>query len=230
MIQLKKACFASAALVALTAVPSFSADIVQPKAYHPYIGLFGGLDFLPNIAATDTFGFPPFVPILGPGSVHSKVGDFAGAVIGVDLNDNWRVEAELSRSFNGIQNFTFNNGNVNTYSSGGVNQTYALANAWYGFRNQSAFVPYLGGGLGLGWADGNLGSSASATAPAAFAFQIGAGVTYDVSDRFSIDVGYRFKAMTGLNARVTTSTGSSAHLDQNSIGSHNFQIGATLRF
>ena len=224
MIHLKKTWFLSAALVALSAVPSFSADLVQTKAYHPYIGLFGGLDFLPSIAATDTF------PLAGSGRLNSKVGDFGGAVIGVELNDNWRVEAELSRSFNGIENFTFNNGNVNTYSSGAVNQTYALANAWYGFRNQSAFVPYLGGGLGLGWADGNLGSAARATAPAAFAFQVGAGVTYEVSDRFSIDVGYRFKAMTGLNATVTTSTGSSAYLDQNSIGSHNFQIGATLRF
>lgn len=230
MIHLKKTWLLSAALVALSAVPSFSADLVHTKAYHPYIGLFGGLDFLPNIAATDPFGFPPFIPILGPGSVHSKVGDFAGAVIGVDLNDSWRVEAELSRSFNGIENFTFNNGNVNTYSSGGINQTYALANAWYGFRNQSAFVPYLGGGFGLGWADGNLGSAARATAPAALAFQVGAGVTYKISDRFSIDVGYRFKAMTGLNATVTTSSGSPAHLDQTTIGSHNFQIGATLRF
>lgn len=120
----------------------------------------------------------------GKGSLESKSGL------------HWRVEAELSHSHNGVQNFTYNNGNVNTYQSGAVNQTYALANVWYDFHNQSAFVPYLGGGVGLGWANGNLdmpgNSSINASSSAALAFQVGAGVVYDVSDKFSIDVGYRF--------------------------------------
>ena len=95
-------------------------------------------------------------------------------------------------------------------------------------------MPHVGGGVGLGWADGNLdmgtGHFFSVTAPAAFTFQVGGGVTYDVGDRFNIDVGYRFKAMTELNPTVTTNWGGPDRLDQNSIGSHNFQIGATLRF
>jgi opacity protein-like surface antigen len=228
MNYLKKSCLLSAALIAWTGSPSFAAGSEQPNSFHPYIGIIGGLDFLPAISGTDQF----FTG--GPGTLNTKVGDFAGAVIGVQFNESWRFEAEVSRSYNGINNFTFNNGNVNTYPGGAVNQTYALGNVWYGFRNKSAFVPYLGGGVGVGWADGNLdmgsGHFVSVTAPAALAFQIGAGVTYNVSERFSIDAGYRFKAMTGLNPTVTTNWGGPDRLDQNSIGSHNFQIGATLRF
>lgn len=209
------------------AASSLAADIDTPKTYHPYIEFFGGLGILPGISGTDGLFFP------GPvaGKVNSKVGDFAGIAVGAALKQNWRVEAELSRSYNGIENFTFNNGGVNTYDGGGVNQTYALANVWYDFRNQSAFVPYLGGGIGAGWANGSLdlggGLSIDATSPVALAFQVGAGVVYDVNENFSIDVGYRFKAMTGLNPSVSPSAYS---VDQNNIASHNFQIGAVLHF
>jgi opacity protein-like surface antigen len=109
MNHLKKTCLLSIALAAVGAVPSFAADLEQPKNFDPYIGIFGGLDFLPGISGTDQFF------LAGPGKLNTKVGDFAGAVIGVQFNDIWRFEAEVSRSYNGINNFTFNNGNVNTY-------------------------------------------------------------------------------------------------------------------
>jgi opacity protein-like surface antigen len=220
-----------AAVVAMGAVQSLAADLTQPKTYHPYVEVFGGFDVLPGISASDhSFIFA------GPGKVNTQVGEFAGLAVGMELNDSWRVEAELSHSHNGVQNFAYNNGNVNTYGNGAVNQTYALANVWYDFHNQSAFVPYLGGGVGLGWANGNLdlgGGSINATSSAALAFQVGAGVVYDVSDRFSIDVGYRFKAMTGLNPLVTAQNlgpFGPYTVDQTSLASHNFQIGAVLHF
>ena len=232
MNLLKKSYLLSAALVALSVIPSFAADIEQPRTFRPYIGVFGGFDFLPGISATDEFSFFGFGG--GPGTLNSKVGDFGGATIGFELGDAWRVEAELSRSYNAVQNFTFNNGNVNTYKDGAVNQTYALANVWYDFHNESAFVPYIGGGIGAGWADGNLdmgnGAFVNATSSTAFAFQVGAGVKFDVSDQFAIDLGYRFKGMTGLNPTVTTNLGGPDHLDQNTIVAHFVQIGATLRF
>lgn len=70
---------------------------------------------------------------------------------------------------------------------------------------------------------------ANATSPAGLAFQLGAGVAYEVSDKFSIDVGYQFKAMTGLDPTVTNNVGTDT-VEQSSLASHNFQIGAVLRF
>lgn len=200
--------------------------IVPQPAFHPYVGVFGGINFVPNIAATDL--------ISGSGNVNFASGDFAGIKIGTNLGERWRAEVELSRSYNGINNFTFNNGNVNTYASGSINQTYALGNIWYDFHNQSAFTPYAGGGLGAGWADGNLlsngGNYINVTSATALAFQLGIGVTYDVSQKLSLDLGYRFKGMTGLNPTIKSTFFFPITIDQNNIGSHNLQIGATLRF
>ena len=225
-----------AAIVAPCVTRAKAADIPPPQRYIPYVEVFGGFNTLPGISGSDNSIFNIITP-LGPGTVNSNVGEFGGIAVGVALNNHWRVEAELTRSYNSIQNFTFNNGNVNTYRSGAINETYALANVWYDFHNQSAFVPYVGGGLGLGWVNGNLetnfsGFNISATAPAALAFQVGAGVVYDVSDRFSIDLGYRFKAMTGLDPTVTSQpfVPGSYTIDQTSVASHNFQIGAVLHF
>lgn len=228
MIHLAKISPCVAAFLLLATSQPHAAGIQASNTFQPYIGVFGGISLLPDVAATDT------IPFAGSGNLKLKMGSVAGAVIGTQLNESWRVEAEVSRLFNGINNFTFNNGNVNTYSGGGVNQTYALANVWYGLNANSAFTPYVGGGVGLGWANGNLdmgsGRFVNATAPAAFAFQLGAGVNYAVSESFSIDVGYRFKAMTGLNSAVTTNWGGPDRIDQSTIGAHTVQIGATLKF
>lgn len=225
-----KAGLLGAILTCMAVQPSHAADIAPQTTFHPYIGVFGGFDFLPGISGTETFSS-------GSGTLNSKVGDFAGITVGANLGENWRAELELSRLYNGINNFTFNNGNINTYAGGGINQTYALANVWYDFRNDSALTPYVGGGLGAGWADGNLdlndGGFIRATSSTALAFQLGIGVTYDVGDKLSLDLGYRFKGMTGLNPVVTTSNPFSLFpptVDQNNIGSHNFQIGLTLKF
>ena len=54
--------------------------------------------------------------------------------VGEDVDQNqsqhcpWRIEAELSRSYNSVHDLTFNDGQVNTFQNGGINQTYALAN------------------------------------------------------------------------------------------------------
>ena len=221
-----KAGLLGAILTCMAVQPSHAADIAPQTTFHPYIGVFGGFDFLPGISGTEFFW--------GSGTLNTKVGDFAGITLGANLSENWRAELELSRSYNGINNFTFNSGSVNTYAGGGINQTYALANVWYDFRNDSALTPYVGGGLGAGWADGNLdlndGGFIRATSSTALAFQLGIGVTYDVGDKLSLDLGYRFKGMTGLNPVITTSNPVAPTVDQNNIGSHNFQIGLTLKF
>ena len=70
----------------------------------------------------------------------------------------------------------------------------------------------------------------NATSPAAFAFQIGAGISDEVNDKLSVDLGYRFKGMTDINPTVTTNWSGPDHQDQSTLGAHYFQIGAILRF
>lgn len=71
-----------------------------------------------------------------------------------------------------------------------------LANAWYDYDLSEKFTIYGGGGLGIGFVDISTvdafdddefdGSSSG------FAWQIGAGANYDVSEKIAVGVGYRF--------------------------------------
>ena len=62
-------------------------------------------------------------------------------------------------------------------------------------------MPYIRGGLGIGWANINAFTDQQ---PANFsasglAFQIGAGLRFDLNENVSIDAGFRFKDIVGLS-------------------------------
>ncbi len=76
-------------------------------------------------------------------------------------------------------------------SDGSVRTFTLMANAWYDFDMGSNFKPYVGGGVG--YADNEIkhglvfnGSGGD------FAWQLGAGVNYQIGDRTSIGLGYRY--------------------------------------
>ena len=85
----------------------------------------------------------------------------------------------------------------------------ALVNLWKDFNVTGRVRPYLGAGLGMGWSDIDLvifedpdpvdGRDLSLAA------QVGAGIRFDLNNRFSVDLGYRFKALIDVNtdARLT---------------------------
>lgn len=66
--------------------------------------------------------------------------------------------------------------------------TTALANAYYDFQVSDIASPYVGAGLGWGWAgDGKLGDDDG------FAWSLMAGLNLRVSDSVVADVGYRYR-------------------------------------
>ena len=75
-----------------------------------------------------------------------------------------------------------------------------FANAYWDFHNSTAFTPYVGGGLGLGFikskytADVNGdGDSESLTQyDTVFAWNLGAGCSYAFTEHLSADLAYRF--------------------------------------
>ena len=218
---MNKTLLAALALTVCVASHAHAADISEPAGFRPYIGVFGDLTFVPSIDATDGFLFDK------PGHLNWNVGDGFGVVVGGHLSDNVRLDAELSRDFNGVDNFTYSSGgSALTFAGGGVTQTYALANLWYDFRNGSSFTPYIGGGLGIGWAGGNVifsgGDGVDASTTSGLAFQVGLGVDYALSDSVSLDLSYRLKGITGLHPDVTPSYDS---VDQSTVISHNAQLG-----
>lgn len=71
----------------------------------------------------------------------------------------------------------------------GADQRWAvLANVWHDVGLTDRLAIYGGGGAGPG---GTRGGDGAATAPAGLAWQVGAGIAYDLSERLTLDVGYR---------------------------------------
>ncbi len=62
-----------------------------------------------------------------------------------------------------------------------------LFNGYIDMKTASALTPYVGAGLGYQWNHMNDGDK-----PHAFAWQVGAGVSYALCDHLSLDLGYRY--------------------------------------
>lgn len=98
-------------------------------------------------------------------------------------------------------------------------------NGYYDFRNDSAFTPYVGAGLGLGFIDNKIEiettgpgvnySNSKSKLNTVFAWNVGAGVSYAITDNISADLAYRFVGLgynevysandLGLDTKVSTS-------------------------
>ena len=118
-----------------------------------------------------------------------------GAALGYDFN-RFRVEGEISYQTNdvdkiGAQGVFFD-------ATGDATALSFLINGYYDFVNSSAFTPYISAGLGFAQVKFNnlnisgLGFSGSNDEDTVFAYQIGIGVGYAVTEKVTIDVKYRY--------------------------------------
>jgi opacity protein-like surface antigen len=118
-----------------------------------------------------------------------------GAALGYDFN-RFRVEGEISYQQNDVdkisaQGFLFD-------ATGDAKALSFLINGYYDFVNRSAFTPYISAGLGFAQYEFNnlnisgLGFPGSNEEDTVFAYQIGIGVGYAVTEKVTIDVKYRY--------------------------------------
>lgn len=91
--------------------------------------------------------------------------------------------ATLTSTLTGTNTFASPSGELRTFT--------LMANAWYDFDMGNDFTPYIGGGVG--YADNELKHGLLANGSSGdFAWQLGAGVNYKISDGMSVGVGYRY--------------------------------------
>lgn len=216
--------------VAVTAM-LLAAPQASAHDYKPYVSLFGGGAWLTDKMHTTYTGYSS-----GSEDYTTKGGYIIGGAVGAEWNHLLRTELELSHaSWNLDKQFYFTydgSPDGSDPADGNVNATYLLGNVWFDFHNHSRFTPYVGGGVGLGWASFqspyvtfNQNNSPS------FAFQLGAGVNFDLNDRVSIDVGYRYKDIVGLKFNPEADgVDYTDYLQNKSLASHNFQVGVTFKF
>lgn len=112
--------------------------------------------------------------------------DLAGAVgVKYDMSKNFTLRGELEYDY------------ADGFKNGETSKTIwqrshtVLANAYLDFKTLSAFTPYITAGLGVQFNHVNVPLGSEST-PTVFARQLGAGVTYNVTNRFAVDFGYRY--------------------------------------
>lgn len=159
--------------------------------------------------------------------VRTNPGYILGGAIGAHLNDNLRAELELSHS-NWSVSALSSSGSGFRPAVGELSATYLLGNLWYDFKSDSAFTPYIGGGLGLGLPnqDFTANSGVKSDTPLEFAFQLGVGAKYALSDKIDLDIGYRFKDIPNFTQNFPGFT----NITGESFASHNVQVGLTFNF
>ena len=148
--------------------------------------------------------------------------------------------AEAERAMNGEGEYALRGNSEKSWGSnwGSVDCTWnsstLFANLYYDFRNDSAFVPYIGAGIGmsfnyLGFDLHRGGSAVSRDEHTTnFAWNVGAGVAYNVNDALYIDAAYRY-----VDLGYTEASGS-LNGDQIKVGSrpynHEFMLGLRFAF
>lgn len=211
MITLKKSLLAGSALLAMGISTASLAAYGLPEApapvYNWYFGAFGGLTYTPTITSSvidPNAGFP-FGTASTALSFNNPNWDI-GAHIGYRY-DPFRFELEYLYQHSKAKHISFDNQAVP--ASGRLSINSAMVNALYDINFDSAFVPYIGFGIGYT----NINDSTNNTLPVTvasgttfeanyfgtgngsvsrFGYQALAGVGFKVMENAEINIGYRY--------------------------------------
>ena len=115
------------------------------------------------------------------------------------------------------------------------NNSTLFANIFWDLHNDSAFTPYIGGGIGMAFnytgytiAD-NAGNKYSLDdRQVNFAWNAGAGIAYEVNDNFAVDLSYRFVGL-GYNEVKTHFNGRDYKISNNPYNNE-FMVGLRFTF
>lgn len=148
-----------------------------------------------------------------------------GMAAGYAFDYNFRLEAEIT-----YQQTDFDKGSIagvgSTPLSGDASCFAFLVNFYYDFKNSSRFIPFISAGVGIAYAEVDDFNAPGSGYPSAsdddtvFAYQLGAGVGYAVSETVLIDCKYRYFALDDPDFDTTTAE----------YASHNIYLGLRLAF
>ena len=180
-----------------------------------YIAGYMGFGSHPD-ATTTISGFGTFDFDVDPGFV-------AGVAIGVALENHLRFEGEFGYHGSSIDDAQF----FVPGESLDIDVFSVMANGYYDLDLNGPLKPYVGAGLGFGFihaeSENFLGFTDTDT-DVGFAYQLMAGVAFDVSPRAAITLGYRYFGTTDPDFSV-----GGANFDTE-FKSHEFLAGVRFRF
>ncbi len=167
---------------------------MNKKVLFGVFGLAAGSMMADNAVST----FNPYVAVKGGYSILSKKdgikykNGFNGAVeFGVSY-DAWRLGLEVSYKQNKIKEWKYNNVEAADLKDGKYLSLAAMINAYYDYALTDECSLYLG--LGLGADKVSLKTNAvnpTEISKVVFAWQVMAGVAYDINENWTVEAGYR---------------------------------------
>ena len=229
MFLKNKQFYRSVALAALVTVASQSTVMAKDSLFGAYVELFAGLSTPRNndiSLRSDITGFA------GPSvlDVTQNTGFLGGAALGFEIFENIRTEVEFSYQRSGLSDFSASGAfEGQPFNEDATFQTATIfGNVWFDldFLGGDRIKPYIGGGVGLGVIDANLFDNLGAISDvdvdgAVFAYQLGFGVNFGITQRVDLGVGYRFRGFASTeNGLFSPPFGTS--IDGVSPSSHNF--------
>lgn len=170
-----------------------------------------------------------------------------GAAVGHDFYQDtgtpFRIEAEVYGRASGKTNYSpiniaDSNGALRGDIHNKVQLTTLMANAYYDFRNDSSFTPWISAGIGLARikqsSTGVISTQVNSVSDTAhhtehnLAWGVGTGVSYAVTPNVSIDLSYRY-----LDAGKTSASykmHGETYKSKIDVVSHDVMLGATFSF
>lgn len=230
---ISSACAASL-MLALTPAASAADVDYRPESVGPswYVSIFGGWS-LPDDLDVDLVGLSSTEL---SGSIDLDSGFMAGIAAGGRFTPWLRADAEISghwHDFSGEVEFERSSGSPLSYDlDGDVNAIFVLANLWIDVPLGEVIRPYIGGGVGMGRLDADFSTTAGDSvvddSDWGFAYQLGAGIAFDLTPNMVVDVGYRFKA---INAELGVDEAAFAASETDAdYRSHNLLLGLRFEF
>ncbi|MBL0226050.1 MAG: porin family protein [Geobacteraceae bacterium] len=175
----------------------------------PYVGGYAGGNLLTFTKAYDN---------LGNFNIESDPALQYGGIIGWDLGPGspvgqGRLELEYSHRGNKVNKVKFSNGGF--AGEGDLTADSLLLNAYALSRDRSLWSPYVGVGLGAARIQASglkvNGFPIAEGTSTVFAYQVGLGVDFAVSENVALDIGYRFFGT--VRPTFTESNGQSLKMD-----------------
>ncbi|MGB6290737.1 MAG: outer membrane beta-barrel protein [Desulfobulbales bacterium] len=162
----------------------------------------------------------------GDGSVEAEyeAGYSIGGAVG-SMMDNYRIEGEISYQANDVDSLE----GIDIGLLGLSMDTSILAflfNGYWDFNNDSAFTPYITGGIGFANVSGEItdGADSYDGDDTVFAYQLGFGAGFAVSETVTLDCRYRYL---GTADAEITSAGEKLEIE---VASHNITAGIRWAF
>lgn len=127
----------------------------------------------------------------GTAKMTLDAGFLGTGAVGYDFAGPFRAEAEYGWQKNDIDTLSYSN-RFGNFNQGDLKTQTIMANAFYDVDTGSPWSPFVGAGIGWAKVDLNTPALPFGDNDDVFAYQLMAGVAYNVSENLAIDAQYRF--------------------------------------